>query len=562
MSIALPAWPDALRTRGLRLWSGAVLGLFLLGHLTNVAVGLVSVAAMDAVAPVLGGVWHALPGTVLLVGALLVHFGLSLSALYRRHTLRMTAREAWQLGFGLLLPFLIVGHVTGARIEPALTGQPETYADQVRYLWVVNPIGGGRQALALIVAWAHGCFGLWFALRARPWFPRWTWLLSSAAVLVPVVALLGFAEAAREIVAFSDVAAPVAKAARTSIPQEDVRTWLYAAFAAPLAGVMAARGVRYWLGRHQRIRVTYPGGRSVSVPRGSSVLEASRIGQMAHVAICGGRGRCSTCRVRVTQGLERLPAPSAQERATLGRSSAAPDVRLACQLRPTHDLSVAPLFTEPPARADGPPPPRLASSSHERELAVLFCDLRGFTRRAEHWLPFDTVFLLNRYFAIVGEAVESAGGYLDKFIGDGALALFGLDAPPDEACRQALAAAAGIAGGLHAMNAEFASELGEPLRIAMGIHVGTAVVGDMGYGGTIGLTAVGDGINVASRLEGEAKERDVDAVVSAAVLARAGRDGVGREALDIAVRGRDASIEAVLVADATTLARAPAAVAV
>ncbi len=176
----------------------------------------------------------------------------------------------------------------------------------------------------------------------------------------------------------------------------------------------------------------------------------------------------------------------------------------------------------PRRRVGGVVPPRATAVSHERELAVLFCDLRGFTQRAEHWLPFDTVFLLNRYFAEVGEAVDAAGGYLDKFIGDGALALFGLDTTPDEACRQALAAAAGVAQRLRAMNAELGPELGEPLRIAMGLHVGPAVVGDMGFGSAVGLTAVGDAINVASRLESEAKERDVEAVASTALLTRAG----------------------------------------
>ncbi len=557
MLIALPAWPLALRSRGLRLWSGAVLGAYLLSHFANIALGLVSVRAMDRAAPWLSAPWHGAPGTLLLLGSLLVHFGLSLRALYRRRTLRMTAREASQIGFGFVLPFLIVGHVVGARIDPWLTGEPATYADQVRGLWVTAPFNGARQAVALLVAWAHGCFGFWFALRARPWFPRWTGVIYPAAVLVPVLALLGFAEAGREIASFADVAEPVARAARAPGTAEALRAWITAGLAAPIAGVMAARGLRTWRGRHRLIRIAYPEGRSVSVPRGSTVLEASRIGGVPHASLCGGRGRCSTCRVRVTDGLDHLPPPSSTEAATLARSGAAPGVRLACQLRPTGDIAVRPVFAARRAQPAGAPEPRTTGASHERELAVLFCDLRGFTRRAERWLPFDTVFLLNRYFEIVGEAVEGAGGYLDKFIGDGALALFGLDTVPEVACRQALAAAAAVARGLHGMNAEFAAELGEPLRIAMGLHAGPAVVGDMGYGRAVGLTAVGDGINVASRLEGEAKERDVEAVVSAAVLRRAGREVAPHAIHSIAVRGRVAPVEAVLIGDAATLAEAP-----
>src|SRR5690606_32123849 len=77
----------------------------------------------------------------------------------------------------------------------------------------------------------------------------------------------------------------------------------------------------------------------------------------------------------------------------------------------------------------------------ERAVAVLFCDIRDFTRITSRSLPFDTVFLLNRYFSVVGRAVEEAGGRLDKFIGDGAMAIFGLETSPEIACRQALAAA-------------------------------------------------------------------------------------------------------------------------
>ncbi len=166
MKILPLAWPRSLRSRGLRLWSGSVLGLFILGHFINVALGLISVRAMEIVRPVLGGIWNSRLGSTLLVGALLIHFGLALRALFIRRTLRMSAREAWQLGFGLALPFLVVAHVMAARIEPALTGEEMTFALQVRALWIDNPVGGGRQAAALLVAWAHGCFGFWFALRA------------------------------------------------------------------------------------------------------------------------------------------------------------------------------------------------------------------------------------------------------------------------------------------------------------------------------------------------------------------------------------------------------------
>ncbi|NNC01203.1 adenylate/guanylate cyclase domain-containing protein, partial [Corallococcus exiguus] len=125
-----------------------------------------------------------------------------------------------------------------------------------------------------------------------------------------------------------------------------------------------------------------------------------------------------------------------------------PDVRLACQLKPTHDLSVVPVLSASRSGIILPAGESRAGRGRDREIAVLFCDLRGFTRLTERRLPFDTVFILNRYFEVVGRAIEDAGGHIDKFIGDGALALFGLSTAPEPAARAAFNAALRIAEGV------------------------------------------------------------------------------------------------------------------
>jgi adenylate cyclase len=183
----------------------------------------------------------------------------------------------------------------------------------------------------------------------------------------------------------------------------------------------------------------------------------------------------------------------------------------------------------------------------ERDLAVLFCDLRGFTRLTEHRLPFDTVFILNRYFEVVGQAVENTGGFLDKFIGDGALALFGLTASSEDASRQAFAAALKIIEGVDHLNRAYASELDQPLRVVVSLHAGPAVVGEMGYGQAVGLTAVGDTLNAASRLEGLAKELGAELVISVELARRANLDLAGHDQQTVTVRGRAAPIEAWIV---------------
>src|SRR5262249_55149106 len=157
------------------------------------------------------------------------------------------------------------------------------------------------------------------------------------------------------------------------------------------------------------IRLTYPSGRVVEIVPGASVLEASRMAGIVHASVCGGRGRCSTCRIRVVGPHEAIPGPVAEEVKVLQRVGAAPDVRLACQLRPGGDLRVTPLLPATAQARDGFRRPAYLYGV-EREITILFADLRAFTRLSESKLPFDLVFLLNRYFTEMGHAVEAAGG--------------------------------------------------------------------------------------------------------------------------------------------------------
>ncbi|HYD98997.1 MAG TPA: adenylate/guanylate cyclase domain-containing protein, partial [Alphaproteobacteria bacterium] len=187
-----------------------------------------------------------------------------------------------------------------------------------------------------------------------------------------------------------------------------------------------------------------------------------------------------------------------------------------------------------------------------------FADLRGFTQLADGKLPYDIVFILNRYFAAMGRAVEAAGGQVDKFIGDGVMALFGLEGDAEAACRKALDAARGMAEQLDDMNRSLAGDLREPLRIGIGIHVGPAIVGEMGWGRTVNLTAIGDSVNTASRLEALTKEFRCQLVVSEDVARRAGLPMDRCETHEIAVRGKRGTMRVLAVPDAAMLAFAAA----
>jgi adenylate cyclase len=290
------------------------------------------------------------------------------------------------------------------------------------------------------------------------------------------------------------------------------------------------------------------------VPKGLSVLEASLRNNVPHASVCGGRARCSTCRIRVIGDCSTLPEPSAREAFVLARVGATdPSIRLACQLRPISDLSFFQLFTPHTASANAP----AAQSSRigqERYLVCLFVDMRGSTRLAEKRLPFDTVFIVNRFLAAVSQAVIAHGGQPNQFVGDGLLALFGLAANPETACRQALQAASAIATNVAELNQILEHDLREPIRFGIGIHGGEVIVGDIGYRDHMVFTALGDAVNVASRLQDMTKTLSCEAIVSDDVRATAGLadDTLPQQQVDI--RGRAEPMSVRVVGEAKQLA--------
>ena len=548
--------------RRIRLISGLVLLTYLATHFINHSLGLISLDAMEAGRVWFLALWRNPVATVLLYGSLIIHISLAFYSLYRRWHLRMPRWEALQLVLGLLIPLFLAAHIAGTRLAHELVGVKDSYSLIVLSLWNVTPANGVRQAVLVTIAWLHGCIGFHFWLRLRPWYARVAPIFLAVAVLLPVLALLGFAEAGREIsglmarqpewfertLAAANVPRGSQRELLILLQQRAVETFLVI-----LALVLLARGIRYAVQRRHRIRISYPGGIEVAVPRGLTVLEASRFSGIPHTSVCGGRGRCSTCRVRIVRGWDSLPPAKPAEVRVLQRVGAPPNVRLACQLRPTQDLSVTPLVPAGGQTHQGFTQPSYLAGE-ERSIVVLFADLRSFTGMAEHKLPYDLVFVLNSYFKTAGEAVARAGGIVDKFVGDGVMALFGVETGPDDGCRRALIAAKEIVSGVTQLSHLLASELAEPLKIGVGIHSGPAVVGRMGYGSAISLTAIGDTVNVASRLQDLTKQYECQLVISAQVAQQAGVDVSMFPRHELTVRNRKEALSIYVVKDAQTVA--------
>jgi len=552
---------SAFQVRRLRLAAGLVLLAYVVLHFLDHALGLISLAAMEAGRWWFLALWRSGPGTVALYGAIVVHGILALWLLYQRRSLRMPPWEALQYALGLLIPALLAVHVTATRIAWWLVDADDPYTRIVLGLWALSPQSGARQVIAITVVWLHACIGMHYWLRFRRWYPPARPWLFGVALLLPVLALLGFVSAGREVTALARTPGwTPALLASTHAPDRAAAARLLAiregfldAYLLALVVVVAARGVRRLRERRRSLQVTYTTGPIVAAPIGFTILEASRLGSVPHASVCGGRGRCSTCRVRIVRGLDALSPPSEAEQRVLARVGAAPDVRLACQTRPSRDVTVTPLV--PPSIDPGGALAPDARQGRERELAVLFADLRGFTRMAEHKLPYDVVFVLNRYFATVGTAITGAGGVTNQFTGDGVMALFGIDDGPATGSRQALAAAQAMVEGMTRLNAELAGELKTPLRIGIGIHAGPGVVGWMGWGESFYLTAVGDTVHVAARLEQATKDFQAELVVSHDTARLAGLDLAAFPAHDLSVHNRTEPVPVRVIARVADLAR-------
>jgi adenylate cyclase len=271
----------------------------------------------------------------------------------------------------------------------------------------------------------------------------------------------------------------------------------------------------------------------------------SRIAKVPHAAICGGRARCSTCRVRIERGSGSLPPPVFPEIVTLGSIKAPPNVRLACQIRPETNLVVTRLLRAGTAGPEDADPPEEGSEGIERPLAVMFVDLRGFTRLSEKRLPFDVVFILNEFFGVVGSAIADQGGRIDKYLGDGLLAVFGESGGLEAGCRQALRTVRAIDIALDHVNASLETELGQKLEVGIGIDAGSLVVGRIGFGDAAEFTVIGTPVNVASRLEGLAKEKGYQMMLSREVAMRAGWEPANEFTTTITVRGVAEPVEVI-----------------
>ena len=558
----LTAFARGTGLRQIRLVSGLILFAYLISHFLNHALGNISMDALASGVYYHVAFWQFLPVAIAFYTAALVHAGLGIWALYQRRQFRWKAIEPLQLVLGLSIPALIFTHLAGVRLGHTLFGHEKLYPQVLFAYLVVWPYKMWLMLAVMTIAWLHGCIGLYFWLRMKAFYQHAAPFLLAAAVLVPTLAMLGLYQGGRSVLD-SDSAewraenlSPrlVGTAAQQAV-LDRIENYFLIGYLGLLGLVLLARGVRTLNERRGgMITLSYGNGRTVRVPKGLSVLEASLRNNVPHASVCGGRARCSTCRIRVIGDCSSLPEPSQREAFVLNRvgAGADPAIRLACQLRPESDLSFFQIFlpqiTAASLRTSSP-----SRIGEERYLVSMFVDMRGSTRLAEKRLPFDTVFIVNRFLGAVSQAVTECGGQPNQFVGDGELALFGLATGPQTACRQALRAAAMIAANVEELNQFLKHDLREPIQFGIGIHGGEVIIGDIGYRDHMVFTALGDAVNVTARLQDMTKTLACEAIVSEEVRITAGLPADSLPQQEVVIRGRTEPMMVRSVTDAKAL---------
>jgi adenylate cyclase len=180
-----------------------------------------------------------------------------------------------------------------------------------------------------------------------------------------------------------------------------------------------------------------------------------------------------------------------------------------------------------------------ALEAQERDVTVMFVDLVGFTTRAERLTPLDTSRLLNQFFTRMAEHVFALEGTLDKFVGDGLLAVWGAPLPQADHADRAIAAARAMRASLAEMNREWPEH---PLQMRVALNSGVALTGDIGSPRRREFTVLGDVVNVCSRMESMVCRPD-QIVASRATIDRATAPATATPLGPFALRGRSGEVD-------------------
>lgn len=217
-----------------------------------------------------------------------------------------------------------------------------------------------------------------------------------------------------------------------------------------------------------------------------------------------GNGRCSTCRIKITEGIENVSSRSIEEFKISEALSFSRDVRLACQTKVTGDVTVRRLVVDSEDIEVTSLLIQQPGSEHagvEKEVLILMADIRDFTRMTETLLPYDVVHILNRYFHLSNSVIEQHRGKIIHYMGDGFMALFELEDPGEDTLDAVKAGLSMLDIAEKRMRPYMRELFQSDFEIGIGLHRGKVVAGAIGSRDNKTQTVIGDAVNFTSRLE-------------------------------------------------------------
>jgi class 3 adenylate cyclase/hemoglobin-like flavoprotein len=275
-----------------------------------------------------------------------------------------------------------------------------------------------------------------------------------------------------------------------------------------------------------------------------TILDISIAHKIPHFRECGGHARCTTCRVRILDGMQHVSPRTPREAWVAQARNWDAFTRLACQTRVTGDVTIQRLIKSGAEVARLQLEEILPEQREEKSLAILFCDIRDFTPFVAHNLPYDVVHMLNRFFTKLGEPILLNNGVIYQYVGDEITGLFGVGGDPAEkSCLDAIRAGLGMLEALQDLNTELSIEFGTTFDIGIGAHFGRIIVGQVGHPSHRQFAVIGDAINIASRIQGMNKTLGTKFLVSEALFTQIPHAPVDGRQTQAILKGKDGTFK-------------------
>ena len=276
------------------------------------------------------------------------------------------------------------------------------------------------------------------------------------------------------------------------------------------------------MNKNEKYLVEFAEEKVIEVSENQSILDASLLAGISHFHVCGGNAKCSTCRVLIIEGDDHLTPPSQKENFLKNQMHFPPNVRLACQTRVIgspiklrriiQDESDVGLYV---GSAAGDSTQQLGE---EKEMALLFLDIRNFTHIVENHPAFDVIHIIRKLFSSFQSAIETNKGKIVETAGDGLYAVFGYETTKEQSAQLAVQAGYSMLTDLQILNETYLIPyFEEKIEIGIGIHVGKVVTGSVRIGAEDHSIVMGYAVNIASRLQAATKELNNDFIVSSEI---------------------------------------------